>query len=276
MKIVKRSGESELFDSRKLCNSIAVAGAKAEIAESVCGMVNDSIQSGMTTEEIFKTTRQYLMKVDPGLAAVYSLDRGLSVLGPSGFMFEQYIGAMLQELGYEVITNYFAQGESVQHEIDVLAIKGNVVYLVEAKYRNDTTIKTHIDQVMYADARLGDIRRRATTEGDTREYYYWVVTNTTFTEHSRNYVQMRDLQLLGWDYPMYINLKKISREKKLFPVTVLPSITKSMLKTCSRDGYVLVLHLRDLSVDDFHKKLGASMRLAKKLHKEVEELLGTV
>jgi len=275
MKVINRSGETELFEPQKLCNSIVVAGAKSEIAKGVCDIVHDSIQSGMSTDVIFKTTREYLMKIDPGLAAIYSLDRGLSALGPSGFMFEQYIAAMLRELGYEVVTNYFAQGEVVQHEVDVLAMKGNVVFLIEAKYRNDINIKTHIDQVMYADARLEDVRRRARGEGDTREYYEWVVTNTTFTEHSRNYVSVRDLQLLGWDYPMYINLKKISREKRLYPITVLPSITKAVLKACSREGYILIRHLRDYTINDFHKKLGASMRLSKKLFNEVTELLAS-
>ena len=276
MKIIKRGGEAELFDSRKLCNSIVLAGAKQEIAEGVCEIVHTSIDSGITTEKIFTKTREHLMKIDPDLAAIYSLDRGLSALGPSGFMFEQYVASMLRELGYEVLTNYFAQGEVVHHEVDVLAMKGNIVYFIEAKYRNDSDMKTHIDQVIYADARLEDIKRRAKTDGDTREYYGWVVTNTTFTEHSQDYIQKRDLQLLGWDYPIYINLKKISREKKMYPVTVLPSITKPVLKQCSVHGYILVLHLKNFTVDDFHKKLGVSMRLSKKLHEELRGLLGTL
>ena len=89
------------------------------------------------TEEIFNITRKYLYDFDPGIAAIYGLERGLSALGPSGFLFEQYVAALFVEQGYKVKTNVYLRGEGVDHEIDVFAEKGNVTFIVEAKYRND-------------------------------------------------------------------------------------------------------------------------------------------
>ena len=272
-KIVKHGGKTELFDPKKLCNSIINAGASDNLTNQICGIVTESIDSGMSTENIFRLTQKYLMEFDPGLAAVYGLDRGLSALGPSGFIFEQYVAAMLREMGYEAHNNYYAKGEAVEHEIDVWAQKGDIVYIIEAKYRNEYKTKTHINQVMYADARLQDIRRRAKKDGDTREFFMWVITNTRFTDNAMNYVRARDVQLMGWDYPKFINLKKISYDKKLYPITVLPSITKSVLKQCAKEDVVLVRQLYPMTADQIQKKFSISARSAKKLEQEVLELM---
>ena len=272
-KVVKKSGSEELFDPHKLCGSIKMTGVSDNLSDQVCGIVTSSIGTDVSTEEIFNITRKYLYEFDPGIAAIYGLERGLSALGPSGFLFEQYVAALFLEEGYHVKTNVYLKGEGVEHEIDVLAQKGNVIFVVEAKYRNDYKNKTHINQVMYADARLADIRRQAQKMGDTREYYMWVITNTKFTDAAINYVKHRELQLMGWDFPKYINLMKIVYEKKLYPVTVIPSITKKALKKMAAMDIVLVKSLKDFSVDDYRDKFDLSMTLSKKLHKEVIDLM---
>jgi len=272
-KVFKKSGELELFDPNKLCGSIKMTGVKESLANQVCGIVASSIDSDISSEEIFKITRKYLYQSDPGIAAIYSLERGLSALGPSGFLFEQYVAALFLEMEYKVKTNVYAKGEGVDHEIDVWAEKGNVVFIVEAKYRNDYKNKTHIPQVMYADAKLADIRRQKEKMGDTREFYMWMITNTRFTDSAINYIKHRDLQLMGWDFPQYINLMKIVYEKKLYPVTVLPSINKKALKKMAELDIVLVKKLKTFSADDFRNKIDVSMTLAKKLHQEVVDLM---
>lgn len=272
-KIIKKNGSQEPFSAEKLCNSIVAAGAPTSLATQVCDIVSEKINSGTSTEKIFNITRKYLKPIDPELAALYSLERGLSSLGPSGFLFEHFVSELFRKMGYYSQKNMYLQGEAVEHEIDVMAQKGNVVFLVEAKYKNDFRTKTHIDKVMYADARLVDIRKKAQLNGDTREYYMWMVTNTQFTQNSLNYIEHRDLQLMGWDYPKFINLKKIVREKKLYPVTVVPSMTQSLLKKLALNDVVLVQDLYYVEAKDFEKDYGVSERTAKKLVKEVHELI---
>lgn len=272
-KIIKKNGQEQLFVPQKLCDSMTMVGAPDELAQQVCSIVDESIDSGVSTDKIFNTTRRYLKEFNPKIAALYALERGLGALGPSGFIFEQYIAALFREMDYDVQTNVYMQGEGVTHEVDVLAAKGNVVYVIEAKYRNDYQSKTHINQVMYADARLGDIKRRRKIEGDTREYYIWVVTNTRFTDNAINYVEHRDVQLMGWDFPKYINLKKIVSEKKLYPVTILPSISKKALKILAEQDMILVKSLYGKTVNDLVHEYGLSMTMAKKLYQEILELV---
>lgn len=272
-KIIKKSGVEELFQSQKLCDSMVDVGASDELAKQVCNIVEESIETGVSTDKIFDTTRRYLKKFDPQVSAIYALERGLGALGPSGFIFEQYVAALFKEMDYDVQTNLMVPGEGVTHEIDVWAEKGNVVYIIEAKYRNEYKLKTHINQVMYADARLGDIRRRAEKEGDTREYFVWVVTNTKFTNSAVNYVAYRDVQLMGWDYPKFINLKKIVSERKLYPVTILPSITKKALKVLADKKIILVKSLFGLTAVEIAEKCGVSQIVSKKLENEIHELI---
>lgn len=274
VKIKKNSGDIELFQVEKLCRSISAVGISDDMAQQVCNIVAEHIEEGVSTSEhIFKTTRDYIAKVDPGKAAIYGLERGLSALGPSGFLFEQYVAALLTDLGYKVQTNVYLEGEGVTHEIDVYAEKGNVIYVIEAKYRNEFKSKTHINQVMYADARLQDIKRQAVKNGDTREYYVWLVTNTRFTDNAINYVQHRDMQLMGWDFPKYINLMKVAYEKKLFPITVLPSITLKALKKFSSKNIVLVKDLISFDEYQIRDTFDLSLTLSKKLHQEILELM---
>jgi len=271
-KIIKKDGATELFAPEKLCQSVTAVGVPDQLAQQVCSIVDESIDSGVSTDKIFITTRKYINEFSPKMAALYSLERGLSALGPSGFIFEQYVAALFTEMGYYVQTNIYAQGEGVSHEIDVWAEKGNVVFVIEAKYRNDFKSKTHINQVMYADAKVQDIKRRAIIDGDTREFYEWVVTNTQFTNNAINYVQHREMQLMGWDFPKYINLKKIVFERDLYPVTTIPSITKKALKKFSLDGIILVKQLIGLDIDQFMQRYDLSHTLAKKIVREVKEL----
>jgi hypothetical protein len=148
----------------------------------------------------------------------------------------------------------------------------NQLEIFDKKYRNDFKSKTHINQVMYADAKVQDIKRRAIIDGDTREFYEWVVTNTQFTNNAINYVQHREMQLMGWDFPKYINLKKIVFERDLYPVTTIPSITKKALKKFSLDGIILVKQLIGLDIDQFMQRYDLSHTLAKKLVREIKEL----
>ena len=273
MKVKKKTGTAEMFNSKKLCDSMTMVGASNHLAKQICGIVQESVDSGTSSEQIFETTSRYLAEYNPGMAALYRLERGLAALGPSGFIFEQYVEAIMKVMGYRTETNVYLDGEAVTHEIDVWAEKGNTVFIVEAKYRNDFKTKTHINQIMYADSRLEDIRRRAVRNGDHREYYMWVITNTRFTDNAINYIRYRDIQLLGWDYPKYINLMKIVYEKKLYPVTVLPSINNKIMQHFSNEHIILVRQLVDYTTDDFMEKCKVDEATAARLLIEVKELM---
>lgn len=273
VEITKQTGEKETFDADKLCQSIKEAGASEDIAEHICAIVGESVDPGTTTTKIFRGALRELVKEDIELGARYSLRRGVSALGPAGFIFEQFVEALLQAHDYETKRNVVMKGQCVDHEVDVFAQKGGIRYLVEAKYRNEPGTKTHIDQVMYADARLMDIQRHHEEQGHKEDYIMWVITNTKFTKKAIQYAECRGVKLVGWNYPKDGSLKDMIIHKKMYPITVLPSLTKFARDQFVQHNMVLAQDLLPYTVDDLKNKFGLSMTLAKKLIYEVQEII---
>lgn len=273
--IVKKStGGTEPFNRDKLCTSLKRAGAPADLADNVCAIVERQVKPNMSTQAIFRKALRYLVKEDVDSATRYNLVRGLAQLGPSGFYFEQFVEALLQANGYATKRNVTMMGECIAHETDVYAEKDNFKYIVEAKYRNEHNGKTHVDQVMYADARLMDIERGARARGDTSNYVIWVVTNTQFTDTAIRYAECRGVKLIGWNYPKDgHNLKDVIMSTRMYPVTVLPSVTLAAREAFMANNIILAQDLLTYTENDLVRKFKFSHTLSRALLREAHELL---
>lgn len=274
MEIQKATGEIERFSAAKLCESIEAAGAPEHTAQHVCGLVEKEIQPGTSTGKIFREALRHLVKEDLDFAANYSLRRAVSSLGPAGFLFEQFLEAVLQAHGYRVERNVILEGQCVAHEVDLRATRENTHYLIEAKYRNAPGIKTHIDVVMYADARLMDIeRRQSKIEQDVYDHKMWVITNTKFTRKSIEYATCRKIRLTGWNYPKDADLQKFIREKKLYPVTVLPSLSKHAREQFAKHNMLLAQDVLPYDKNDLMQKFDIPRSDAERIIHEASEIV---
>mgnify|MGYP000677437326 CR=1 FL=1 len=273
MHIIKATGEKEKFSENKLCNSMMAVGAPKDLAENVCDLVERDIKPSVNTNHIFRKALSHLVKKDIDIAVRYSLRRGLERLGPSGFLFEQYIEALFQAHGYKTKRNQIVQGECTDHEIDVELYEKKKNILIEVKYRNEPGIKTHIDTVMYADARRADIEKGEQKKGNGAHYEMWLVTNTKFTKKAIEYAECKNkLKLLGWNYPEKKSLESMIVEKSVFPVTVLPFITNNILKQFAEAEIILIEDLILFTEDDLMKKFGMDKRRARGIVKRVKEI----
>ncbi len=273
MEIIKSGGVVQSFDSKKLCDSIKRAGAPASVATSICEMVAQKVKPGVTSSNIFRDSLRHLIKEDLDIAVRYSLKRGINSLGPAGFLFEQYVEAVLRAYGYKTRRNVMMKGKGVIHEIDVIAEKNNQTFLIEAKYRNEEGIRTHINEVMYAEARVRDINNNEQNKKKNKQYIPWLVTNTKFTETAIKYAKAYNLDLTGWTYPKGKSLEDLIIEKKIYPVTVIPSITKSALEEIAKRGMILAQDLLPYSAEDMALEFNINPYKAKAIFKEVQELV---
>lgn len=274
MQVTKATGEIEKFDKDKLCHSIVMAGAPKDVADRVCTLVQQDIKPTVDTSYIFRRALSHLVKNDLDIAVRYSLRRGLERLGPAGFLFEQYIEAVFQAHGYETRRNQIVQGACVDHEIDVELLEKNRTILVEVKYRNEPGIKTHLDTVMYADARRMDIQEYQKRQG--RQYDMWLVTNTKFTEKALQYGECKNqMKLIGWDYPRGKSLEDMIIEKKVYPVTVLPNITNHLLHQFAQAEIILVSDLARYTEELLMIDFGMTDKRAKSIMKHVREIIAT-
>jgi len=272
--IIKEGGEVEEFDSAKLCYSLEISGAPKDLAQNVCNAVEQKITPEVTTTQIFRQALGYLMKEDLEISARYSLRRALSSLGPAGFLFEQFLEAVMQAHGYETERNVMMKGKCVEHEVDIVAQKDGQVCLIEAKYRNEDGGKTHINDVMYADARLIDIASNKDNAFDEDKYQMWVMTNTKFTDKAIQYGRCRRMKIIGWNYPGKDNLAEMIVTKKLYPITVLPSVTRFEREQFAKHQMILARDVLPYGVQQLINDLGIPPQIAEKIMAEAQTLVG--
>lgn len=273
MEIIKSTGDVEKFDPKKLCDSIKRAGAPTKVADNICQMVSKKVKPGATSSNIFRDSLRHLVKEDLDIAVRYSLRRGINSLGPAGFLFEQYVEAILRAYGYKTRRNIIMQGKGVPHEIDVVAEKDGQTFLVEAKYRNEEGIRTHINEMMYAESRVRDINNLEQNKKKNKHFLPWLITNTKFTNTVIKYAKAYNLAVTGWTYPKNKSLEDLIIAKKIYPVTVIPSITKNALEEIAKRGLILAQDLLPYSVEDLALEFNINPYKAKSIFKEVQELM---
>src|SRR3990167_10763671 len=121
IRIVKASGESEIFSAEKLKNSLEKAGASQVQIERIITEISDCLYEGMSTKKIYRIAFNMLKESSRHLAAKYHLKQAIMELGPSGYPFEKYVGEILSYQGYKTRIGEIVQGKCVSHEIDVIA-----------------------------------------------------------------------------------------------------------------------------------------------------------
>ena len=97
--IIKSSGQKVKFSLDKLRNSLKHSGANHELVEEIVGKVYDELYEGITTNEIYNRAYSLLKKTKSVFASKYKLKKAIYELGPTGFPFERFVGAILQYSG---------------------------------------------------------------------------------------------------------------------------------------------------------------------------------
>lgn len=275
--VTKATGEKEMYDPSKLCGSLVQSGAPQGVAEQICQDIEQGITPDITTQEIWRQALRDLVHSDLyDASARYSLRRGMSNLGPDGYSFEKYVAVLLDAYGYTTRTNQTLTGASgVDHEVDVVAEKDDRFIFIEAKYKNEYGLRTHVDTVMYAWARFIDLSEACKTKPELKDkkFEIWLVTNTEFTNSSEKFAAYRDMTLLGWDYPQHHSLEDMIAEKKLWPVSILPSVSPNDRKALIHNGLILAQDLLPYTPDDLENKFGMSPKRTEKIIQEAQALM---
>lgn len=239
--VKKQSGEKEAFSSEKLRQSLSRSGASQQLIEKVEKALYPLMYEGINTSEIYRKAFQLLRKFKRSSAARYSLKKAIMELGPSGYPFEHFIGALLQKLGYEVEVGKVVQGHCVQHEVDVIARDNSIQFMVECKYYNSQGKYCNVQVPLYIDSRFRDIEKRWKTHQANQGLTFsgWVVTNTRFTNDAMAYGKCAGLHLVSWDFPRNQSLKDMIEHSGLFPVTVLTTLNAKQKRILLDQGIVL-------------------------------------
>lgn len=270
--IIKSSGEKAKFSLDKLKASLNQIGADKQTVNQIIDKVRDEIYQGISTKEIYNRAYALLKKNKSHLASRYKLKKAIYELGPTGFPFERFIGAILKYSGYETEIGKTLLGQCVNHEIDVVAHKNDKTVVIECKFHREEGLKCNVKIPLYINSRYNDVKAfwNSNPKNGIKLKEGWVVTNTRFTEDAIKYGKCVNLYLLSWDYPKNDGLKDRIDRLGLYPITVSTLLTNREKQfLLSRD----VVLCRELIGDVFYlDHLGISETRKKRILNEIKML----
>lgn len=270
--IIKYSGESVLFDSNKLRNSLKYSGASKQEIDQIIKIVKSKLFEGISTKKIYRIVQDQLKKIDRPNAGRYNLKKGIMELGPTGFPFEVFIGELLKRQGYKVEVGVIVQGDCVQHEVDVVAEKDNEHFMIECKYHSSFSTKCNVKIPLYIQSRFLDIEKQWIKQSRQNHKFHqgWVVNNTRFTTDAIEYGNCVGLKLLSWDYPVKKSLKELIGIYGLYPITCLNTLKAREKQQLLDKEIVLCRQLCDKPV--VLKKIGIKPNREKSILEDAKAL----
>ncbi|MFA5075136.1 MAG: restriction endonuclease [Candidatus Babeliales bacterium] len=223
--ITKASGEKELFNIKKLENSLRRSGADSELVDKILDKIEQELPF-YTAKDVYRFARKYLCRYNKGVAGRYNLKNALRELGPTGYPFEEFVAQIFYAQGFEVEVDKIINGICVGHEVDVLVKSDHTFFIVECKFHNQYGLKTNVKIPLYVKARFDDIVSANANSLDGKIKQAWLFTNTKFTTDAIKYGECVNLKLVGWSYPKENNLAQLIDKYSLHPITALSTLSK--------------------------------------------------
>lgn len=243
--IRKASGKKVPFDPGKLRHSLHRSGAAQDEVDRIVKAIEGILFNGITTKEIYKKAFSMLREKASHKAARYKLKKAIMELGPTGFPFEKFVGQILNHQEYKTQVGVIVKGHCVNHEVDVVAEKGNKHFMVECKFHNDQNRHCNVKVPLYIHSRFKDVKKAwQQRPGHENKFHQgWIYTNTRFTTDAIQYGKCANLVLIGWNYPDNNSLNKQIDDTGLHPVTSLTTITEHEKEQLLDKGQVLCREL---------------------------------
>lgn len=231
IQVRKASGDLEPFSEEKVTSSLLRAGADTALSQQIVAHVKKELYDGIPTRKIYSHIFELLKKEKSPSLGRYNLKQAIMELGPTGYPFEKFVGALLGHNGYQVKTGVEVRGHCVTHEIDVIARKDNQQVMVECKFHNQPGTRSDVKVALYVKARFDDLKATFTQA--------WLVTNTKLTGDAIQYGECAGMRLIGWSYPSSGSLQDLIENSGLHPVTCLESLSQNQKQTLLSSNIVL-------------------------------------
>ena len=263
MQVIKSSGETQEFNSKKIYKTIREAGGSNKLAKESIEFVKKHYHKNLETKEILDLLVNFLKK-EPGVAERYDLKRSIMSLGPSGFPFEDFFASILKYYGFKTTTGTKIKGEAVYQEIDIVAEK-NKKFMIECKYRNETGGITKLKPAMYTYARFLDIKKHGFDQS-------WLVTNTKCSIDAKKYSQGVNQKITSWNYPKEESLQILIKKQKLYPITILKNLSTKAKEKLYQLKIIVAKDLLDYPIKELQTKTQIPKREIEKIMQEVKEI----
>ncbi len=233
-------------------------GANPEVAIQVAQEIENILYEGITTREILQTIFKLMGQHKPAVKHLFDLKQGISLMEPKP-EFEVFVRVVLAHSGFQVKPNLILKGLCGEHEVDAIAVKDGLTYLVEAKHHSNYHALTGLDESRIARAIMEDVTEGYTSGAtEIKIDRAIIVTNTKYSEHAINYGHCRDILQVGWASPEGFGLRDIVEKYKLYPLSCLRGISTETRARLVEAGIVLIKQLLEQDYLYVERKIGLS------------------
>ena len=254
--VTKADGSKQLFDREKVVQTCLRMGADLEVAQMVAREVERRLHEGIATKEILQIIFASMSKPKPAVKHIFDLKQGISLM-ESKPEYEVFVRVLLSHSGFQVQPNAILRGLCGEHEVDALATKEGLTYLVEAKHHLNYHALTGLDESRIARAIIEDV-----TEGyrsgvtKIRIDGAMIITNTRYSEHAINYGRCRNILQVGWTSPEGFGMKDVVEKYKLYPLSCLKGVSTETRLRLVEAGIVLIRQLAEQDSHYIERKIG--------------------
>ncbi|MCL5949964.1 MAG: restriction endonuclease [Candidatus Bathyarchaeota archaeon] len=254
--VTKADGSKQLFDKEKIVQTCLRMGANRDEAFQVAEQVEKRLYEGITTQKILQTIFTLMRKNKPAVKHLFDLKQGISLMEPKP-EFEVFVRVLLAHSGFQVKPNTILKGLCGEHEVDAIASRDGLTYLVEAKHHINYHALTGLDESRIARAIIEDMAD-GYTRGATRIKIdrAIIVTNTRYSEHAINYGSCRGILQVGWVSPEGFGLRDIVEKYKLYPLSCLRGVSTETRLRLVEAGIVLIKQLLEQDSRYIERKIG--------------------
>jgi hypothetical protein len=254
--VTKANGSKQLFDKEKILQTCLRMGANREEAIQIEQQLERRLYEGITTQKILQIISALMHKPKPATKHIFDLKRGISLM-QSKPEFEVFVRVLLVHIGFQVKPNAILRGLCGEHEVDALATKNGLTYIVEAKHHINYHALTGLDESRIARAIMEDV-----TDGyiggatKVKIDRAMIVTNTRYSEHAVTYGSCRDILQIGWASPEGLSIRDIVEKYKLYPLSCLRKVNTKVRLRLVESGIVLIKQLLEQDSHYIERRIG--------------------
>ena len=265
--ITKADGRQVQFNPNKIISTCRRAGASKETTRRVIKKIKGQIFRGIATRDIYKMVLQALDEEKGGrpLKYRYQLKDAIMRLGPSGYMFENFVSEILKYSEFQIKNiRTKVKGMCANHEIDIIALHENKKFLIECKYHAHHGKYVGLKESLYTHARFIDTKPFFDAEG--------IVCNTKVSGEAKKYSKCIGQELVSWRYPPQNSLEQQIERNNLYPITIL-NLNKNELNSLSKNNIILAKDLLDYSEYNLSQKTGIKIKRIQNFQKLIRQII---
>ena len=193
------------------------------------------------------------------------MKRAIMSLGPSGFPFETFFAHLLEHYGYKTKVGEKLIGEGLVYEIDIIAQKKKK-FMIECKYHNKLGIVTKIRYAKQTYERFLKLKKYDFSQP-------WLATNTKCSLDTIEYAKERNMKVTSWRYPEKESLLVLIERKKLYPITILKSLPRSIKEKLYNSNILIARDLLRYTTQELMQKTSLSEKEVVGIIRKVKEII---